>query len=109
MLQVSAVTITLCALIMLLVAGVTAPDSVRWPPLNAWPALLFMGVAGSGLAYLWWNDAIAKVGAASAASFMNFVPVLTILMAVPLGEPVGWPQLAGAALVIASVLLVTRP
>jgi drug/metabolite transporter (DMT)-like permease len=109
MLQVTAVTIALCALLMLLVAGISAPESVRWPPLSAWPALLFMALAGSALAYIWWNDAVAKVGAARAAGFMNFVPVLTMLVAVPLGEPVGWPQLAGAALVLASVLLVTRP
>lgn len=108
MLQVTGVTIALCAVLMLLAASLTAPDSVRWPPWRVWPALLFMGLAGSGLAYIWWNDAVAKVGAARAASFMNFVPVFTMLMAVPLGEPVGWAQLAGAALVIAGVLLATR-
>ena len=108
LLQVTATTITLCALLMLLGAGATAPASVRWPPLAAWPALLFIGVAGSGAAYLWWNDAVKQVGAARAAQFMNFVPVLTMLIAVPLGEPLGLAQLLGAALVIAGVLLATR-
>jgi len=108
LLQVTATTIVLCAPLMLLVAGVAAPDSVRWPPLAAWPALLFMGLAGSGFAYLWWNEAVARIGAARAASFMNFVPVLTMLIAVPLGEPLGIAQVFGAALVIAGVVLATR-
>ncbi len=108
LLQVTATTITLCALLMLLAAGAAAPASVRWPPPAAWPALLFIGIAGSGVAYIWWNDAVTQVGAARAAQFMNFVPVLTMLMAVPLGEPLGLAQLLGAALVIAGVLLATR-
>lgn len=108
LLQVTATTISLCALLMLLVAGVAAPESVRWPPRAAWPALLFIGIAGSGIAYLWWNDAVARVGAARAAQFMNLVPVLTMLMAVPLGEPPGAAQLLGAVLVIAGVVLATR-
>ena len=74
LLQVTATTIAICALLMLLVAGVSAPGTVQWPPLAAWPALLVMGVAGSGLAYIWWNDAVVQVGAARAAQFMNFVP-----------------------------------
>ena len=108
LLQVTATTIALCALLMLLVAGVTAPDTVRWPPRAAWPALLFIGILGSGIAYLWWNDAVARVGAARAAQFMNLVPVLTMLMAVPLGDPPGAAQLLGAVLVIAGVVLATR-
>lgn len=108
LLQVTATTIVICTLLMLLVAGVTAPDTVQWPPTAAWPALLGMGIAGSGLAYIWWNDAVAQVGAASAAQFMNLVPVLTMLMAVPLGEPLALAQVLGAALVIAGVLLATR-
>jgi len=108
LLQVTAVTIAICALLVLLEAGVTDPGSVTWPPLVAWPALLLMAVFGSALAYIWWNDAVAQVGAARAASFMNLVPVLTMLMAVPLGQPLALAQLAGAALVIAGVLLATR-
>jgi drug/metabolite transporter (DMT)-like permease len=108
LLQVTAMTIAICTLLTLLVAGVTAPDTVSWPPLAAWPALLLMGIAGSGLAYIWWNDAVAQVGAARAAQFMNFVPVLTMLIAVPLGEPLALAQVLGAALVIAGVVLATR-
>ena len=67
-----------------------------------------MGVAGSALAYVWWNDAVARVGAARAAQFMNLVPVLTMLMAVPLGEPLALAQVLGAVLVITGVLLATQ-
>lgn len=108
MLQVTATTIAICALLTWLVAVVAAPDTVRWPPAAAWPALLGMGIAGSGLAYIWWNDAVAQVGAARAAQFMNLVPVLTMLIAVPLGEPLALAQVFGSALVIAGVLLATR-
>jgi drug/metabolite transporter (DMT)-like permease len=108
LLQVTVATIVICTLLTLTVAVATSPGTVRWPPPHVWPALLVMGVAGSALAYVWWNDAVARVGASRAAQFMNLVPVLTMLMAVPLGEPLALAQVLGAVLVITGVLLATQ-
>ena len=93
---------------MAVASMVMLPDGLQPPPVTAWPALVVMGVVGSGLAYLWWNSAVMKVGASSAAVFMNLVPVLTILIGILLGQSVSGAQWAGAALVIAGVVLATR-
>jgi drug/metabolite transporter (DMT)-like permease len=72
-----------------------------------WPALLFMGVVGSGLAYLWWNSGVVRLGAARAAMFGNLTPVFTVLIAVALGQTLDAAQLFGAVLVISGVIIAT--
>jgi drug/metabolite transporter (DMT)-like permease len=107
LLQLSSSTILICALTLTALTGALS-GSVHWPPPAAWLPLLFIGIIGSGFAYLWWNQAVIQVGAARAAAFMNLVPLFTILMGVPLGEGVSLAQLAGGALIIGGVLLATR-
>jgi drug/metabolite transporter (DMT)-like permease len=107
MLQLSTATIAICALTMV-IAGLFMPGTLRMPPLRTWLPLLFMGVVASGMAYLWWNTAVMRVGAARASVFMNLTPVFTMLIGVPLGEQLGIAPLVGAVLVIVGVVLATR-
>jgi drug/metabolite transporter (DMT)-like permease len=107
-LQVTTSTIAIFAVTMWLAVAIVMPATLQWPPPQTWLALLFMGVVGSGLAYVWWNGAVVKVGAARASMFMNLVPVFTMLMGLPLGESLAASQLVGAALVIIGVWLATR-
>ena len=106
-LQVSASTIAICALSLLLGVAILDPAQLGWPPLAAWPALLFMGVVGSGLAYLWWNAGVVKLGAGRAAMIGNLTPVFTVLMGVVMGQQLEAAQLAGAVMVVAGVILAT--
>jgi drug/metabolite transporter (DMT)-like permease len=80
-----------------------------WPPPPAWPALLFMGVVGSGLAYIWWNAGVVRLGATRAAVFGNLTPLFTALIGVLLGQSLDAVQLIGAMLVIGGVIIATWP
>lgn len=107
-LQVSTSTILICALTLVVAAQLFVPGTLLMPPLRTWLSLLFMGVVASGLAYIWWNTAVMRIGAARTAVFMNLTPVFTLLIGVPLGEQVGMAPLLGAVLVIVGVVLATR-
>jgi drug/metabolite transporter (DMT)-like permease len=107
-LQLSASTILICAVGLVLVAAALTPSQLQLPPTATWGSLLFMGIVGSGFAYLWWNQGVIKMGAARASTFMNLTPLFTMLIGVTLGEPVSFAQLAGGALIIGGVLMATH-
>lgn len=107
-LQLSTSTIAIGTLTMVIGAGIFMPGTLLVPPLRTWLPLLFMGVVASGLAYIWWNLAVMRVGAARASVFMNLTPVFTMLIGVSLGEQLGMAPLVGAVMVIVGVVLATR-
>lgn len=103
--QVAASTVTGGAILMVAFASVSTTDLVQWP---SWPmlaAISFMGIFGSVLAYLWWNDGIKVIGPTQAAICMNFVPLFATLIGVLRGQHVGAAQWVGAALVVGGVLV----
>ncbi|WP_413742354.1 DMT family transporter [Sodalis sp. RH15] len=72
-------------------------------------SLLFMSIGGSVLAYLFFNQGIDKIGATKAASFINLVPFITVLLSVfVLKEPAGLFKWLGALIIIAGVMLSNR-
>ncbi|MFC3345378.1 DMT family transporter [Paenibacillus abyssi] len=71
----------------------------------AWGAVVFMAVFGTVLAYLWWNQGIAAIGANRTAIFFNLVPVTTMLIAVLTGSSIHASQFAGVILVLSGVFL----
>ncbi|MBM3115849.1 DMT family transporter [Jeongeupia naejangsanensis] len=109
-LQVSAATVGLGGLLMGAIAQFASPDFYTVPPAGVVAAIAVMSVFGSVLAYMWWNDGVAKLGAARTAMFMNLVPIFAALIGVALGQPLSGAQLAGAVLVIGGVALASgRP
>lgn len=71
---------------------------------SAWLAIAFLGVLGTGVAFVWYNDGVRKLGAARASVFINLVPVAAVALAwLILGERVDLSMVAGGALVIAGV------
>lgn len=73
-------------------------------PAAAWLGILFMAIGTTVLGYLWWNQAIAAIGANRTAIFFNLVPVVTMLTSFLTGHSITWIQLAGALLVISGVV-----
>jgi drug/metabolite transporter (DMT)-like permease len=70
---------------------------------------LFLGIACSGLAYIFWYDALAEAGAAQVASFLYIEPIVTVVVATLLiGEAATWSTLAGGATILLGVWLVNR-
>ncbi|WP_099125808.1 EamA family transporter [Xenorhabdus stockiae] len=64
-----------------------------------------MEIAGSVVAYLFWNMAIAIRGAGKTAIFFNFVPVFALAIQAIVGDCPSLTQLTGSALTIIGVLI----
>jgi drug/metabolite transporter (DMT)-like permease len=69
-------------------------------------AVLYTGIFPSVLAVLFWNKAVAEVGANRAGQFLHLVPVFGITLAVIfLGETLQPFHLAGAAIIFTGIYL----
>lgn len=82
----------------------------HWP--GAGPALgvLYMALGASVLAYICWNRGVAAVGANAAGFTVHLLPAFGTLLAILfLGEAFAGFHAAGIAIILAGVLLATRP
>ena len=83
--------------------------TLRFDHASAWGALAFLVVACTLLAFLWWNVALARVGAGRTAVFTNLVPFFGILLSwILLGERLTRIQLMGGLLSVAGVAVCQR-
>ncbi|MBP1693948.1 MAG: protein of unknown function transrane [Chloroflexi bacterium] len=74
-----------------------------------WAAIAFLGVFCSGLAYIFWYDALQNMPVAQAGAFVYIEPFVTVLVAaIILNEPLLWSSLLGGGLILAGVVLVQR-
>ncbi len=72
-------------------------------------ALLFLGVACSGLAYIFWYFALTRQEATETGALLYFEPLVTQALAVPfLGEPLSLAILLGGATIMLGVAMVRR-
>jgi len=72
-------------------------------------SLLYLGVLGTALAFVWYYTSVKKVGASSASIFNNLVPVFGVAISVLLlGDALLPSMLIGGAITIAGVLMVSR-
>ena len=72
-------------------------------------ALLYLGVLGTAVAFVWYYISIKRCGAAIASIFNNLVPVFGVAISVlVLGEPLLPSMLIGGAIAICGVMMVTR-
>ena len=73
-------------------------------PANAIVALLFLGVLGTAMAHWFWQEGVARVGAAEAGLFLFLEPLATTGLAVPyLGETFGPVKAVGGLMVLLAV------
>jgi drug/metabolite transporter (DMT)-like permease len=74
---------------------------------QGWWALVFLGVACSGLAYLFWYEALDRIAATQAGVFLYFEPLVTAVVAWPLlGEVMTSVVALGGAAILFGVWLV---
>ena len=77
--------------------------------LPAWAAILYLAVTCSFIGYSIWFYVMKRVKAAVTSSFLFAEPLVTVLFATTfVAEPVTPPIIAGAFLIFASVLLITK-
>lgn len=75
----------------------------------AWSSILFLGVFSSGLAYIFWFDALKFFPAGQANTFVYIEPVVTALLAFWwLSERMEWAVLLGGSVVLAGVWMVNQ-
>lgn len=73
-------------------------------------ALVYLGVLGTALAFVWYYISIKRLGAPVAAIFTNLVPVFGAAFGVLLlSEPLLPSMLIGGAIAICGVFMVSRP
>jgi drug/metabolite transporter (DMT)-like permease len=84
-------------------------SQVRALSAAGWLAVGFLGVFCSGLAYVFWYDALKAMPASQLGVFLYLEPLVTLLVAaVVLGEAAVWSALAGGATILLGVWLVNR-
>ena len=98
----------------LLLAGAAAPE---FPTLSMAQfdrtmiiSLLYLGIGGTALAFVWYYMSVKKLGTAVTSIFNNLVPVFGVLISVLiLGEQLLASMLIGGAIAIVGVMMVSRP
>jgi drug/metabolite transporter (DMT)-like permease len=74
--------------------------------LAAWLSLLYLGLCGTVIGFVWYYQGIQKIGSTRAGQFINFVPISAILLSAwLLEEPLTTSLLIGVLLVSSGVYL----
>lgn len=83
----------------------------EWPAfdVDGWLSIGFLGVFCSGLAYIFWYDALKALPAAQAGAFLYLEPFVTVAVAaIILGEPLLSASLVGGVAILCGVWVVNR-
>lgn len=76
---------------------------------DPWLGVIFLGVFCSGLAYIFWYDALQKLPVAQTGAFIYFEPLVTVVVAaIVLAEPFLLSSALGGAAILGGVYLVNR-
>lgn len=83
---------------------------LRQLPRDGWLGIGFLGVFCSGLAYIFWYDALKALPVAQTGAFLYLEPLVTVVVAgIVLGEPLLLASLLGGGCILLGVWLVNRP
>ena len=93
---------------MVLLEGAPFPTAPLLTPV-AFGNFLFLGLIGSGLCYVLWNNAFRLLGVVATNNFIYLNPFITIVTArLFLKEPISPLALLGAVLITAGVVAAQR-
>jgi drug/metabolite transporter (DMT)-like permease len=77
--------------------------------LPSWIGILYLGLFGTVVGFVWYYRGILEIGPARASQFINLVPVSAVfLAAMILDEPLSPSLLAGGVLVLSGITLTNR-
>jgi drug/metabolite transporter (DMT)-like permease len=78
-------------------------------PWDGWAGIAFLGIFCSGLAYIFWYDALQSLPVAQTGAFLYLEPVVTVIVAaLILAERMTVFTLLGGGLILAGVWMVNR-
>ena len=76
----------------------------------AWLCIVYLGVCGTVLGFVWYYEGIKAIGPTKASQFINFVPISAVILAFfMLGEMITASLLIGTVLVCSGVYLTNKP
>lgn len=76
---------------------------------RGWSAIAFLGIFASGLAYIFWFDALHILPSAQVGAFLYFEPIVAMIAAgMILSEPLKLASLLGGLIILIGVWLVNR-
>lgn len=88
-------------------SGIGEVSSIPW---HGWLAIGFLGVFCSGIAYIFWYDALQALPVAQTGAFLYLEPVITVIVAtLVLREIILLATLIGGITILIGVWLVNRP
>jgi len=86
--------------------GIQQIPSIPW---KGWVAITFLGVFCSGIAYIFWYDALQVLPVAQTGAFLYLEPVVTVIVAaLLLREAIPLASLVGGITILTGVWLVNR-
>ncbi|TXK13780.1 DMT family transporter [Microbacterium hatanonis] len=97
--------IALAATVMLVLTPVIAVGPIEWSP---WviTSMLMLGCLGTGVAYIWNQNALRAWGPTRASTVTYITPIVGVVLGmVVLGEPLAWNEPVGALIVFLGILL----
>ena len=88
-------------------AGINEISSIPW---DGWMAITFLGICCSGIAYIFWYDALKVLPVAQTGAFLYLEPIITVFVAaLVLRENILLASLVGGVIILIGVWLVNRP
>lgn len=95
------------SIIFLSTSGIWQISSIPW---DGWIAILFLGIFCSGLAYIFWYDALKELPVAQTGAFLYLEPIVTVIVAaIVLAESFLLASAIGGITILVGVWLVNRP
>jgi drug/metabolite transporter (DMT)-like permease len=86
--------------------GFSEVHNLAW---DGWLGVIFLGVFCSGLAYIFWYDALQALPVAQTGAFLYFEPLVTVVVAaLVLGEPLLAASLLGGGIILLGVWMVNH-
>jgi drug/metabolite transporter (DMT)-like permease len=77
--------------------------------LNGWLGITFLGIACSGLAYIFWYDGLQAIPASQVGAFLYLEPLVAVIVAaLILKEPILLVSIIGGGTILVGVWLVNR-
>jgi len=77
---------------------------------DSWLAIAFLGIFGSGVAYIFWYDALQTLTTAQTGAFLYLEPFVTVIVAMLfLSEPFRWVSIGGGLSILFGVWMVNNP